>query len=1433
MLFDSNVFNMIDWTVNGVEPCTGMYIRTIPIASLPSCQLQGPTLDLALRFNQFNANDYGFGVGWELTLTRVDVENGASTLILANGQRYRILSVSGNTVNLQYKNTLTFNCTTTGTGQYTIIYKNGFIEELVNYQIRTLTAPNNKKIYFNWYADQSFSIQDENQNRTGKGYMVSSTWQGTKHVVTTPRGSIAYETLIIANTRLRSLASVTTFIGIGLLELYTAKYQSHNEKYLYITDMASTIDSYQHDVIKYKTIMAPPGMPGSIYTVSSVEFNISGTYQKETFIKTIYSLSTANYTGYPQVTTWQNGVDNLESLPDSFSFSTTATTDNKRKILCSYNKFYLLLSEQPMAPEDYPDSNKPGKLAKYEYQLVANSGISSQSSTFMLPVTIKKIRQDYNTTTKQLQQISYDTQYRYDNYSNITRCTNPDGTVDDYTYYPSSGSIQQGIVYCPPDPGGFVNYLNKKTTTPFSNTPNYLRIYTYTYIAIANTNLIQPSEVTFSALARGQREILIDWTKEKHTYQTDTSSAFYGTLIKTAFTMLYGTAPSFTTTTTISTTASGNSINIINSQIGFDDTPSVPVKSSHVEVYAADTGDLMQSTDENNLTSLFSYDALGRPTKTIRPWGLGASDQATITTSYAPAAGETRTRDSRECFDRVTTVNNRGDLLTESYRLTTTDPKGVPTIKEFLMVENTYNTLLQLEKSITHDYSQDKKISLSATTNYQWNIFDELLSQKNPDMSNDSYTYDFLGNTISVLHQPGDSEIKSVYNNQGAIIKRTRSSNWKGKTVTGDVERFYYDGYWNILTHAHSQGETLDYTYDVLGRTLTQKGSTSGRKTYQYAPHTTAALVTIISVDDNLMGERRYDGLSREISSTVGKAITQSTYAGSTLLTQPRTVAINGGRTFTYTYNAGLNQLAARTVTPSPSTQDPSPAPTGSREYTFLQGSGLPASARNVTESHTREFGYDDFNNLASEKGNYSLPVVARRQPYKNTIISTVRGLPLKADVQLIDPDDARKTVIITKRYAYQSNGGFLVREEYLINNQLRSRTDYTRDETGNLTNLDIYGHVGDGSSTATPVTDRNAQYFARIRTLFSYAEFNLLKSRKHLCTKLTSPIIEQQLAYNQMDLLKKVITTTGGTHALSWTEHYKYTQSGSLSKWQKSGNINFQDPFSHWINSQSFSYSTSGNIMTIDAEHSTGRLRITYDYTDNITLGKITRQAIDSRGQPYGKATTVSYTTDSEGNVTFEATDEPVTRNETTYTYTGETNFSSIKKSSSTSTNYLNSAYHYDANDMILTIEKHPGTGQTEINCRYYLFNEVIAECIYIDKSRATTKLYNIFHRGNNETLMISSISPDQKITTYPCLNQSNGSQIAIGEYFPQMERMERGPLSRVYVPQYRFYLQGQNAYGFVFRTQSSVNLIFPMYKYNKKTDKMVETREIPHSPA
>lgn len=60
MLFYSNIFSLMNWKQDGVNPASGMYILNIPLADISANQLQGPDLDLALRFNQFNANDYGF-----------------------------------------------------------------------------------------------------------------------------------------------------------------------------------------------------------------------------------------------------------------------------------------------------------------------------------------------------------------------------------------------------------------------------------------------------------------------------------------------------------------------------------------------------------------------------------------------------------------------------------------------------------------------------------------------------------------------------------------------------------------------------------------------------------------------------------------------------------------------------------------------------------------------------------------------------------------------------------------------------------------------------------------------------------------------------------------------------------------------------------------------------------------------------------------------------------------------------------------------------------------------------------------------------------------------------------------------------------------------------------------------------------------------------
>ena len=74
MLFFSNVFSLMDWSDDGVNNCTLMYLRNIEMARFSANKLQGPEITLVLRFNQFSSHDYGYGVGWDFNFTRIESE---------------------------------------------------------------------------------------------------------------------------------------------------------------------------------------------------------------------------------------------------------------------------------------------------------------------------------------------------------------------------------------------------------------------------------------------------------------------------------------------------------------------------------------------------------------------------------------------------------------------------------------------------------------------------------------------------------------------------------------------------------------------------------------------------------------------------------------------------------------------------------------------------------------------------------------------------------------------------------------------------------------------------------------------------------------------------------------------------------------------------------------------------------------------------------------------------------------------------------------------------------------------------------------------------------------------------------------------------------------------------------------------------------------
>lgn len=68
-----------------VDPRTGLFKISIPLAKLNSCLLAGPMLSLSLNYHPMSVLNEGFGQGFKLSLTRYNVEN--RRLRLATGSR--------------------------------------------------------------------------------------------------------------------------------------------------------------------------------------------------------------------------------------------------------------------------------------------------------------------------------------------------------------------------------------------------------------------------------------------------------------------------------------------------------------------------------------------------------------------------------------------------------------------------------------------------------------------------------------------------------------------------------------------------------------------------------------------------------------------------------------------------------------------------------------------------------------------------------------------------------------------------------------------------------------------------------------------------------------------------------------------------------------------------------------------------------------------------------------------------------------------------------------------------------------------------------------------------------------------------------------------------------------------------------------------------
>ncbi|MEM8325228.1 hypothetical protein Q4S25_18350, partial [Morganella morganii] len=259
MLITSNVFNRIDWSVNGVEYRTGCYIQNIDLGFIKTNFMNEPDFSPCIRFNQYDNSDEGFGTGWNLNLSCIKSIDNRRLLRLGNGSVYWIkeqsqpVPVPGRTLELEEKYCETFYCTEYPDNLISVFYKNGIKEDIRDGHLSSVLYPNGYRLGFQYQDGCLISIYDGLKNtllsisydrRNSDNIVVSVTNQRRKDdYYLNKNKSGVYE-----------LNSVLTTADSEkkILSLYTFRYQIYKNNYLLISELQSLQDHNRKEVVRYR-----------------------------------------------------------------------------------------------------------------------------------------------------------------------------------------------------------------------------------------------------------------------------------------------------------------------------------------------------------------------------------------------------------------------------------------------------------------------------------------------------------------------------------------------------------------------------------------------------------------------------------------------------------------------------------------------------------------------------------------------------------------------------------------------------------------------------------------------------------------------------------------------------------------------------------------------------------------------------------------------------------------------------------------------------------------------------------------------------------------------------------------------------------------------------------------------------------------------------
>jgi YD repeat-containing protein len=1125
--FYSQSSNFISAVQGGVDPRTGLYTFTLPLAKLQGNGLAGPALALTLNYSPLSAVDIGFGTGVGLNLSTYDTGN--FQLSLSTGEKY--YTDADGTIRQRKLNNV--NLTQQDDG-WLLTHKSGLTEHLslshdTLFVTDTLTAPDGRALHIAWNDDLSspgpVAVTDDAGTTLlsvtygdGRSSTTVTVWPGTPAEYT---WTLGFENAFL--TSLTNDGSDPAMVWtLGYDTIGTTSPLNAMVSCLSPTGLKASAAYYTDEA---DWMQFPDAAPASLSPLPCVQYLTVSPGNGQPDMVTQYSYTQKNYLGKDgNFNNWQPDSDcMLGYLEVDYLYGSTAEqldTDGQTALVTTtrrYNGYHLLISEETSQGSS---NDLRTHLKETAYFAVPGDSFDAQPAQYQCPQTVTETWTDASKPDGQQSRREVSA-YAFDESGNPTSHTAPDGTVTTMEYYPAEGDGDS----CPADPYGFVRYVKTKTVTPPDKQGDELTqqtVSTWLKLDTAQGYAVLPAGVVHTC-----GKVSLSITKQ---YFTDGGNMTqFGRLMQKQTVRIpdTGKGDSWASTEAHQYTLDGENLVQTSTLTGFDSISATIQKAHDIR-----TGKITHQVDALQNTGDYARDPLERIVS--RTLNKGSAYENTFRYTYSLAdnsasatdpSGNTTTQyhDGLGRPLRVTvTPSGLGEMeisrsdynvLGQHLRTTETDPRGTG-------AAGAGDAPSTITATLTWDHwGQNTRVDLSDSTSCL-NRLDPVTLQK---------TQQETGGGASLTG--GTATSGSRVTQYDAQLKVPLSDTLLDASGTPlGSSQHAYDGMKRLRQTTDIMGNVTTYLYDEDGRVLKQTLPDGSCVEKTYAPHTAHPLVTAITVTPKggsaiALGTQDFDSLGRVKTSISGGRTTAYRYEG--CQPHPVTVTAPDGQAVSCTYIPQLgDHLATLSATGISQTFDYD-ATTGLLQQGSVDG-GL-----------TVKLAHNPMGQLISETR-----IAADTQQNQAAYSATVRNTPLS----YTDVTGAKQT------YGYDAYGRLTLCDDPDI------RVEMTYDVLGRLHTQKTSSKNDDGAVTLTLAYD---DFYRETRRALTNGDGALLMQ-----------LDSDWYASGQL----KQETRSDATGVTGQTR-YTYDGRSRLTDWSCSGTARPVDAYGQTLLRQQFTFDALNNL--------------------------------------------------------------------------------------------------------------------------------------------------------------------------------------------------------------------------------------------------------------